>query len=449
MKKCFYLFLLVLLGGISQTSAQKPQIELRFSGLDQNNHLVLDSIRIRNLSQDHDTMLYAPDTLLVLNSLSGIYDDYASENPTPILGAAYPNPCSGLAHLPLNLTEAGTLVLRITDITGREVLRWSQYLAAGPHSLEFFPGKNMLYLIHAQFGDRSQTIKVLNTLNSINECQVRLCGDQELPGPCQNKLAVNAFPYVLGDTLLFIAYISLGESGIQDIPTGNKDYFFQFATNTPCPGLDSLLYSGQWYHTIQVFGQCWMKENLNVGDRISSSVGQTNNGIIEKYCMLDEPANCDTLGGLYYWDELMNYTTVEGTQGICPEGWHIPTDADWKILEGSVDANYGIGDPEWDEMGENGDDVGFRLKSTYGWYSGGNGSDAYGFNARPEGFLYYNGNWAGGTMLSTFYTSSQYNMISGQKRPVHRNLSWVWIQISRGYDQKTNARPVRCLKDND
>ncbi len=51
---------------------------------------------------------------------------------------------------------------------------------------------------------------------------------------------------------------------------------------------------------------------------------------------------------LYQWEEMMQYTTQQGAQGICPPGWHLPTDEEWKVLEGAVDSQYGIGDPEWD-----------------------------------------------------------------------------------------------------
>ena len=44
----------------------------------------------------------------------------------------------------------------------------------------------------------------------------------------------------------------------------------------------------------------------------------------------------------------MKYTTKEGAQGICPPGWHIPTDEEWKLLEGEVDSQYEFPDPEWD-----------------------------------------------------------------------------------------------------
>jgi uncharacterized protein (TIGR02145 family) len=78
--------------------------------------------------------------------------------------------------------------------------------------------------------------------------------------------------------------------------------------------------------------QCWFKENLNIGTQINSSQPQTNNGTIEKYCYNNDANNCDLYGGLYQWNEMMQYVTTEGTQGICPTGWHLPTDAEWTTL---------------------------------------------------------------------------------------------------------------------
>ncbi len=81
----------------------------------------------------------------------------------------------------------------------------------------------------------------------------------------------------------------------------------------------------QYYSTVLIDDQCWMAENLNYGDQIDGMYNQTNNSIIEKYCYNDLESNCDSLGGLYQWNELMEYTTEEGTQGICPDGWHVAT----------------------------------------------------------------------------------------------------------------------------
>jgi len=89
----------------------------------------------------------------------------------------------------------------------------------------------------------------------------------------------------------------------------------------------------QAYNTIQIGNQCWMAENLNIGDMIEGSVDQTDNEVIEKYCYQNSSASCDTYGALYQWDEMMVYSNIMGSQGICPDGWHVPSDLEVQQLE--------------------------------------------------------------------------------------------------------------------
>src|ERR1035437_7426550 len=79
-------------------------------------------------------------------------------------------------------------------------------------------------------------------------------------------------------------------------------------SQSPCPGVDSLNYSGQWYHTVQIGSQCWLKENLNVGIMKPAVKDQINNDTIEKFCYNNDPANCTVYGGLYQWREAVQYT---------------------------------------------------------------------------------------------------------------------------------------------
>ncbi|MBK7631803.1 MAG: hypothetical protein IPJ23_14075 [Ignavibacteriales bacterium] len=100
-------------------------------------------------------------------------------------------------------------------------------------------------------------------------------------------------------------------------------------------GVSKVSYGGKDYNTVLIGNQCWLKENLNVGTMINSTGSgflQTNNGIIEKYCYDNNPANCEIYGGLYEWPEAMQYSTTPGSQEICPLGWHIPTLADFQTL---------------------------------------------------------------------------------------------------------------------
>ena len=201
-------------------------------------------------------------------------------------------------------------------------------------------------------------------------------------------------------------------------------------------------YEGQTYSTVIIGSQCWMAENLNVGTMIDSLDDQTDNGTIEKYCYRNETDSCDIYGGLYQWDEVMQYVSTEGAQGICPAGWHIPTDDEWKILEGYVDSQYGIGDPEWDNTGWRGFDAGEKLKSTNGWYSSGNGSDAYGFAALPGGHRYYNGNFNRIEDYAYFWSSTASGTIA-----LRRRLDYNLDGVIRRFYQQEDGYSVRCLKD--
>jgi len=210
----------------------------------------------------------------------------------------------------------------------------------------------------------------------------------------------------------------------------------------PCPGIPTVIYDEQIYNTVLIGDQCWLKENLNIGTRINGVDTAFNNGTIEKYCYDDLESNCDTYGGLYLWNEMMQYTTTEGAQGICPAGWHIPTDDEWKILEGTVDSQYPVGDPEWDITGMRGFDAGLNLKSITGWMYDGNGTDLYGFTGLPVGKLnghaFYNLGYA-----CDFWSSTEYNTYA----KLNRNLQYSNDGAARYNSWFTNGFSVRCLLD--
>jgi uncharacterized protein (TIGR02145 family) len=197
------------------------------------------------------------------------------------------------------------------------------------------------------------------------------------------------------------------------------------------------------YSTVLIGTQCWMKTNLNYGTMINGSQNQTNNGINEKYCYNDLQTNCDTYGALYQWNELMQYSNTAGIQGLCPSGWHIPTDDEWKTLEGNVDSQYGVGNPIWNLDGTRGFDAGKNLKSTTGWNNGGNGTDLYGFTALPSGQRNTSGGFQELTMNSYFWTST----ISTSTLAWRRNLYFTTDMIDRDDLWMDSGRGVRCLKN--
>jgi uncharacterized protein (TIGR02145 family) len=188
---------------------------------------------------------------------------------------------------------------------------------------------------------------------------------------------------------------------------------------------------GNIYNTVQIGDQCWMKENLKVGTMVNGSVEQTNNGIIEKYCYNNDFSNCDVYGGLYQWDEMMGYTTTSGVQGICPDGWHLPTDAGWTSLTTFLSGESVAGG----KMKEAG---------TAHWYPPNTGAtNSSGFTALPGGYRY-----TGGSCGDVGYTGLWWSSSEGDASSAwYRGLSYGNAQVSRYGNSKSYGFSVRCLKD--
>jgi uncharacterized protein (TIGR02145 family) len=115
------------------------------------------------------------------------------------------------------------------------------------------------------------------------------------------------------------------EINFQTVSSGNGN---------PCAGTPTVTDAdGNVYNTVQINNFCWMRENLKIGTKINSIENQTDNGTVEKYCYDNNELYCDIFGGLYQWDEMMKYVSNEDNQGICPDGWHLPTFTEFEELK--------------------------------------------------------------------------------------------------------------------
>ncbi len=99
------------------------------------------------------------------------------------------------------------------------------------------------------------------------------------------------------------------------------------------------------YNTVKIGEQCWMSENLNYAVEGSK-------------CYNNDSLNCEKYGRLYNWFQALGRTagtTVEvdeGVQGICPDGWHVPTQAEWQTLNTTAGADgKAVKSPYWDKAG--------------------------------------------------------------------------------------------------
>ena len=188
-----------------------------------------------------------------------------------------------------------------------------------------------------------------------------------------------------------------------------------------------------------------MAENLNIGTLINGANEQTDNLLMEKYCMYNSEFYCDINGGLYQWDEMMEYGSTPAIQGICPQGWHLPTDNEWKYLEGTVDSQYGIGNSDWNFTGWRGDDAGGNLKDTASIYwdpPNTGATNTSGFTALGAGYRYVGSSYYNYLINGMFWTSTD----SDATLAWHRLLSNTNADVYRDTTYKTYGLSVRCLK---
>jgi len=422
---------------------QKFSVDLTFTAVNNTAFVQLDSIKVMNRTQGGEYNLHWPDSTLTVEISAGdtlLYIGYAPEYPVGVneangkdktfqLFRSYPNPIETQSVFSIYLPEDGPVKFIVTDQLGRVITTTSWTLGKGLHSFRITPFNSRYFFITSTWNGISRSMKILSSgVTSGSKGTIEYIGSRE-GEPLQKEST--AMPEVFK------------ESGILDTPLGNKTYIFQFACNQPCPGIPTVVYEAQTYHTIQINSQCWLRENLNVGTRIPVSDQMTDNGIIEKYCYDDNPDYCLLYGGLYQWNEAMQYSTQQGTEGICPPGWHIPTDEEWKVLEGTVDSEYGIGETAWDWLANRGYDAGKNLKSTSGWHNNGNGTDLFGFTALPGGRSSYNGYFYDLLYNSFWWTST----VESSTTEFTRELSWGSPGSTRYRGEYRNGFSIRCIQN--
>ncbi len=111
---------------------------------------------------------------------------------------------------------------------------------------------------------------------------------------------------------------------------GNSDTTDLFVNVFACGDVFTDTRDSKAYNTVSIGSQCWFAENINIGSKITSS--QSNNSIIEKWCYNNEEDSCNIYGGLYNWNEMMQYSTLGEAQGICPDDWHLPSQTEWYAM---------------------------------------------------------------------------------------------------------------------
>ena len=184
---------------------------------------------------------------------------------------------------------------------------------------------------------------------------------------------------------------------------------------------------GQTYRTVKIGDQVWMAENLNF--KTDSS-----------FCFDNKESSCVKYGRLYKWAAAVGESESEcgyekscslpseDIQGVCPSGWHLPSRAEWETLVTAVGDSLTAGK---------------MLKSTSGWNSRGNSTDAFGFSALPVGDRFNDGNFSGEGYSANFWSSTENDSYYSYSMCFSHNHGKAEVRLLGKY----YAMSVRCVKD--
>ena len=223
----------------------------------------------------------------------------------------------------------------------------------------------------------------------------------------------------------------------------------------PCPQHPTVTdYDGNVYNTVQIGTQCWMKENLKtshyadgtyipVADTISHSISY-------RYFPEDDSSNVSTYGCLYNWAAVMNGNSAStavpsNVQGVCPTGWHVPSAAEWIVMQDYVGAQNDC------QCGHRSDLIAKALSSTTAWESStiycSPGylpmyNNASGFSALPAGY-YYGGGYSVLGREAWFWSTDEV----GVNGAAYRNIQNYLANFQEAGISNYFGLSVRCLKD--
>ena len=217
---------------------------------------------------------------------------------------------------------------------------------------------------------------------------------------------------------------------------------------------------GNSYRTRKFANQVWMIENL----KTSHFADGTSIRFVNKrsdwkrlsafgsaYCWLadDSLKYAETYGALYTWAAAMNGERPNSespgvTQGVCPEGWHLPSDEEWKELE----MHLGMNQASADYIKKRGANEGSKLADSASlWNDGQLDKDpdfgTSGFEALPGSYRYDFGQFYSVGYFGSWWTSTEINPLFAW----HRSISYSFSGVYRYTLDKKYGLSVRCVKD--
>ena len=416
-----------------------------------------DSVYVENLQKGTDLMLMGDDILLLTTPTIAI--DFTTGDSDLTI---FPNPVKDKATIRFYNPQDGAVTLKLVDISGRKIAIQKENLPQGDirYLVSGIPPGTFLVQVNTSKTFYSKTListgsGTINPNLSRQSLQSGVYNGETKN--TQNKSAKTiaktiSMEFSTGDNLTFHGYYTGAETKVDTVsPVSDLEFEFDYFYYTLTD------YDFNTYLAVEIGNQVWMAENLKVthypdGTPITLA---TNDDVWKHvtdveaeavYCYYDNDKDSE-YGVLYSWPAALGNkgvysdTNPSGVQGVCPAGWHLPSQAEWIELRDFI-----RGEGHLFEEGK-------ALKSISGWAEDGSGTDDYGFCALPGGqrgyvdwdtghVLYY-GSFIGKGNNAVWWLSNYMAVdAAASARLVH-----ISDKIQLVNDMNPNGLSIRCVRD--
>lgn len=488
--------LTVLVGLSSPLGAQNNSVTVTFTCRTMTGEFLQpDSITVINLDRGWTETLYYPDTVYHL-----MVGDDVPEHTSGCGLSVTPNPFDGTATAIFTVAEPETVVFEITDLAGR-VLETLPALSLQPgnHTLHLSLAAPGVYLLVARIDGKTLSSKMTNTRaagrNAIEYSGVAepYCSSTIRTGSVPK--AISSHPFQLGDRMRYVGHaswraskaVTREQNASEDLtlllpafcasssqhPVQDGNSFYGNGYNGANDGLETVVdgmivsvtdYEGNSYPVVRIGSQCWLAKNLRCTHSPKGYLTTNGNVLSDAgafYYNYSAPAvPTEERGQIYNWAAAMDTTTANvggnltNRRGICPAGWHVPSDAEWTTLTDYLGSQTDY----W--CGDTNQNVAKSLAVSKYWHNWSYGDDCVVGNAMEEnnatGFSVVPAGYVGGcdthvasfgdVQRSAYFWSSTTND-SYYPSAFLRRLMNATPYVDRFSYCKIAGASVRCLRD--
>jgi uncharacterized protein (TIGR02145 family) len=392
----------------------------------------VETVEVYNLTQGTNLVVNGTDILHLVDEISSIHELSESNSNVEI----YPNPMEFNGTIKFSVSNPSECIIKVLNVEGKTQIEENIHLESGTHTFDLNGLQVGVYFVDVISSNERKSAKLLVDKMGNSNPTIKHTGISQSFQTKSSKETIQ-MQYNEGDLMLFKGISGDFSTVLTNVPNDDATLTFMFHG---CTDVD-----GNNYSTVTIDSQVWMAEDLKVntypnGIPIPNITDNTewgnlaDNNTSDGYCFYDNNSDTD-YGALYtYAAAIGNDWTNDNAegQGICPDGWHLPTNAEWSVL-----INY-LG-------GAN--NAGGKLKETgtLHWQSPNIGAtNEIGFTALPGG--------GRDDSDGSFYSITLFNAW-WSATPDFDSYAWFYdvrtdeTELYSSSSNKSYGLSVRCVKD--